>query len=218
LLGVDETRVTVIPRGVPRPDLERPASRRELGLPEGPLIVNVGRLAPQKGQVHLVDSFAEVRRRVPDAHLVIVGKEGPAERQVVEAIDRHGLGEAVTIAGYTTRVSDYLAHAHVFAFSSVMEGLGTSVLEAMACGVPVVAFDIPPVREATVEGRYGTLIPVGDVRRFAETLTGYVESERTVDVQARDWVREHHDPGLIATRVEGLLRMAANHDGEEEGS
>jgi glycosyltransferase involved in cell wall biosynthesis len=209
LLGVDPGRVTVIPRGVPQPDLSNPESRQGLGLPDGPLIVNVGRLAPQKGQVYLIEAFARVRAEVPEAHLVIVGKEGPSQPEVMETIARHGLSGSVTIAGYSTRVSDYLAHAHVFAFPSVMEGLGTSVLEAMACGVPVVAFDIPPVREATVEGKHGTLVPVGDVESLAAALIGYAKGDRVVDVGARDWVRSHHDLDRIAALVQGLVVTTA---------
>jgi glycosyltransferase involved in cell wall biosynthesis len=210
LLGVDPNRVTVIPRGVPKPDLDHPASRADLGLPDGPLVVNVGRLAPQKGQVYLVEAFAGVRERVPDSHLVIVGKEGAAGAEVRAAVDRLGLADAVTIAGYSTNVTDYLAHAHVFAFPSVMEGLGTSVVEAMACGVPVVAFDIPPVREATVGGRYGSLIPVGDVDSLAAALIERVETNRVIDYRARDWVMNHHDLGRVASSIEGLLRATAS--------
>jgi glycosyltransferase involved in cell wall biosynthesis len=216
LLGVEPARVTVIPRGVPRQDLDDPASREELGLPQGPLVVNVGRLAPQKGQTYLVDAFARARETVPTAHLVIVGKAGAAEQEVLAAIDRGGLAESVTITGYSTRVSDYLADAHVFAFPSVMEGLGTAVIEAMACGVPVVAFDIPPVREATVGGEYGTLVPVGDVGALAVALTRHLSAERAVDVRARDWVRSHHDLDRIASLVESLLRASAGA-AEERG-
>ena len=214
LLRVDPDRMTVIPRGVPQPDLGHPRSRDELGLPGGPLIVNVGRLAPQKGQTYLIEALAEVRGIVPDAHLVIVGKPGAAEPEVKAAIDRLDLTDSVTVAGHSTKVTDYLAHAHVFAFPSVMEGLGTSVIEAMACGVPVVAFDIPPVREATVGGEYGTLVPVGDVGSLARALTAYVSADRTVDQRARDWVRSHHDMGRIADLVEHLLRRAAEGGGE----
>jgi glycosyltransferase involved in cell wall biosynthesis len=126
------------------------------------------------------------------------------------AVDRLGLADAVTIAGYSTNVTDYLAHAHVFAFPSVMEGLGTSVVEAMACGVPVVAFDIPPVREATVGGRYGSLIPVGDVDSLAAALIERVETNRVIDYRARDWVMNHHDLGRVASSIEGLLRATAS--------
>jgi glycosyltransferase involved in cell wall biosynthesis len=185
------------------------ATREDLGLPQGPLVVNVGRLVPQKGQVQLVEAFARVRDRIPSAHLVIVGQDGVAKGGVSDAIERLGLTGAVTLAGQSSRVTEYLAQANVFAFTSVMEGLGTAVLEAMAQGVPVVAFDIPPVREATVDGAYGTLVPVGDVDSFASALLPHLSGERRVDARARDWVRSHHDLGRIAAEVERLLREAA---------
>ena len=136
LLGVDPSRVTVIPRGVPFPEETPLPSPAELGLPHGPLAVNVGRLAPQKGQVLLVEAFAVVKTTVPEAHLAIVGREGESSADVAATIDRLGLTGSVTLVGHTTRVADYLRNAHVFAFSSLMEGLGTAVLEAMAVGAP----------------------------------------------------------------------------------
>jgi len=208
LLGVDPARVTVIPRGVPRPPDSSLQSLAELGLPPGPLVVNVGRLAAQKGQLLLVEAFATVKETVPDAHLAIVGREGDSSAEVAAAIDRLGLTASVTLVGHTTRVADYLRNAHVFAFPSLMEGLGTAVLEAMAVGVPVVAFDIPPVREATVDGRYGTLVPVGDVAGLSSELTRHLMAERRTDVAARDWVRERHDLSRIAGEVEALLAEA----------
>ncbi len=209
LLGVDPTRVTVIPRGVPPPPEITPASRAGLGLPPGPLAVNIGRLAPQKGQVLLLEAFATVLQKVPDAHLAIVGRDGESSADVAKAIDRLGLGGSVTLVGHTTRVVDYLGNAHVFAFPSLMEGLGTAVLEAMALGVPVVAFDIAPVREATVDGRFGTLVPVGDVAALASALISPLEGGRRVDAAARAWVRERHDLNRIAGEVESLLAEAA---------
>jgi glycosyltransferase involved in cell wall biosynthesis len=209
LLGIESSRVTVIPRGVPQPVRALPLSPAELGLPEGPLVVNVGRLAPQKGQVILLEAFVSVINAVPNAHLAIVGREGEASAEVVAAIDRLGLTGSVTLVGHTTRVGDYLEKASVFAFSSLMEGLGTAVLEAMAVGVPIVAFDIPPVREATVDGRFGTLVPVGDVAGLATALTEHLVSERRLDLAARDWVRDRHDLSRIAREVEALLAEAA---------
>jgi len=209
LLGVDPALMTVIPRGVPRPPETTLPSLAELGLPPGPLAVNVGRLAAQKGQVLLLEAFATALEKVPEAHLAIVGREGDSSADVAAAIDRLGLSGSVTLVGHTTRVVDYLGNAHVFAFSSLMEGLGTAVLEAMAVGVPVVAFDIPPVREATVGGRFGTLVPVGDVVALASAMSGFLAAERRVDVEAREWVRERHDLRRIASEVEQLLTEAA---------
>lgn len=209
LLGVDPERITVVPRGVPSPVGGPSATRADLGLPEGPIVVNVGRLAAQKGQVYLVEAFARVRAAVPAAHLVILGREGPARPEIEERVERLGLGSVIHFLGHSTRVPDYLAHAHVFAFPSVMEGLGTSVVEAMAVGVPIVAFDIAPVREATADGRYGKLVPVGDVEALAGAIIPLLQGERVVDTAARDWVAGHHDLGVVASRVLALLRAAA---------
>jgi glycosyltransferase involved in cell wall biosynthesis len=210
LLGVDPARVSVIPRGVPVPETAPSRSRTELGLPDGPLVVNVGRLAAQKGQALLVEAFAIARRDVPQAGLVVVGRDGEARAEVDAAIRRFELTGAVTLVGHSTRVADYLREGHVFAFSSLMEGLGTSVLEAMAVGIPVVAFDIPPVREASADGRYATLIPVGDVPALAAALAARLGADKEVDTEARDWVRGHHDMQRIASLVEDLLRAATS--------
>jgi glycosyltransferase involved in cell wall biosynthesis len=209
LLGVDPSSVTVIPRGVPHPSEAPKPTREELGLPEGPLAVNVGRLAHQKGQTLLVEAFAEARKQVPEAHLAIIGREGEASSQVAEKIDQLDLVTAVSLLGHKANVADYLRNAHVFAFPSLMEGLGTAVLEAMALGVPIVAFDIPPVREATLDGRFASLVPVGDVDGLAVALVDRLASGQVVDVEARDWVRQRHDLDRIAGEVEALLSDAA---------
>ncbi len=210
LLGVDPARVAVVPRGVPVPSAGPSRSRDDLGLPPGPLVVNVGRQAAQKGQALLVEAFSTVHARMPDAGLVIVGREGEASEEVRATIGRFDLTGAVTLVGHTDSVTDYLHHGQVFAFSSVMEGLGTAVLEAMAVGIPVVAFDIPPVREASVDGRHAELIPVGDTAAMAAALVRHLEMGNWRDTQAEAWVRSHHDMQRIADQVEELLRRAAS--------
>ncbi len=210
LLGLDPAHVSVIPRGVPVPAPGPPPSRHELGLPAGPLAVNVGRLAAQKGQALLIEAFAGARAVVPEASLVILGRDGEASDGVKGAIARFGLTDAVTLVGHSTRVTDYLRHGHVFAFSSLMEGLGTAVLEAMAIGIPVVAFDIPPVREAARDGRYAELIPVGDVPALADALARRLGTDQMVDTDAREWVLAHHDLHRVSSLVEELLRTAAS--------
>ncbi len=173
-------------------------------------MVNVGRLAAQKGQALLVEAFAGARAEVPDAGLVILGRDGEASDEVKGAITRFDVTDSVTLVGHSTRVAEYLRHGHVFAFSSLMEGLGTAVLEAMAIGIPVVAFDIPPVREAAQDGRYAELIPAGDVPALAAALARHLGAGQAVDTDAREWVLAHHDLQRIASLVEDLLRTAAS--------
>jgi glycosyltransferase involved in cell wall biosynthesis len=216
LLGIDPGRITVIPRGVPIPHLDGHATAEDLGLPPGPIVLNLGRHARQKGQVHLIEAFSLVLEAVPKAHLAIVGREGPATEEVIRAVERLGIGDSVTLAGHSDRVTDYLANANVFAFPSVMEGLGTAVIEAMASGVPVVASDIAPVREATGGGSVATLVPVGDVDALAAALIPHLQRTRSIDERAREWVKRHHDLDKIAAEVEDLLSRAAGQ-GNGEG-
>ena len=211
-LGVLPSRGVVIPRGVPIPDpAERTSRRSDLGLPDDlPIVLNVGRQSAQKGHEHLVAAFEGVLRTRP-AHLVILGREGDGTPALNAAIANSGLGAHVTVIPYTDRVYDFYAHADVFAFPTLMEGLGTSVLEAMAAQVPVVAFDIPPVREITDDGRVATLVRVGDREAFVAGLESAIDggaNVRRLQAAAYEWVSEEYQlpriAGMVRDRLEEL--------------
>lgn len=211
LLGISPDRVTVIPRGVPEAISEPPAqSRAEIGLPEDrAVILNIGRQTSQKGHVHLVRAFARLRQGKP-CHLVIVGREGDATTALHAEIAQHGLGDDVSLVGYSPHVRDYLGHADVFVFSSLMEGLGTAVLEAMAAGVPVVAFDIPPVREITGEGEFAMLVPVGDEAVLADAMSSALSGDyQAIVPKARAHVSANYSLASIAARLETRLMEVA---------
>jgi glycosyltransferase involved in cell wall biosynthesis len=210
LLGVDPGQARVIPRGIPLDRIpETPKSRSELGLPEDlPILINVGRQTAQKGHLALLDAFEIVKgERV--AHLVILGRQGDASRELREGISGRGLQADVTVIDYTPDVFHYLAHASVFVFSSFMEGLGTAVLEAMASGVPVVAFDIPPVREATGEGRFAHLVAAGDIGALAGAVLDVLEDGRDLGGEAETWVAANYSLEVVAARLHGLLADVA---------
>ncbi|MGF1668218.1 MAG: glycosyltransferase [Acidimicrobiia bacterium] len=212
LLGVSPDLVEVIPRGVPEP-VGALMPRADLGLPEGvPLIVNVARVAAQKGQVHLLRSFATLRSARPDSHLVIVGRAGDAERSVDEEISRLGLTGHVTMLGYTPFARHVVSHASVFAFSSLMEGLGTAVIEALVAEVPVVAFDISPVRDATDDGRGARLVEVGDEAGFAKALLAGLDGElASVAEHGARFAAANGNLDDISARLERLLIAVASH-------
>lgn len=213
-IGLKPERIEVIRRGLEtetysaaKPD------RGRFNLPDRvPLFVSVGRQAAQKNQVQLVDAFAHVRASVKDAHLAIAGLDGDASEALRDRIAERGLGESVHVLGYRQDVPVLLASADVFLFTSLAEGLGTAVMEAMAAGLPVVAFDIPPVREVTGGGRYARLVPVGDIEglsREASAILGSVAGSR-LGAAGRDWVRRHHSIDAIAGRLEQLLKRVAD--------
>jgi glycosyltransferase involved in cell wall biosynthesis len=205
LLGVSPNRIRVIPRGVPSVSNAQPRSRESLGLPSGRLVMNVGRLASQKNQVDLVRAFQTIESEVPGSHLVIVGRDWDAADAVRAEIDRLGLAASVSLPGQRPDVSDLLAHADVFAFTSLMEGLGTSVLEAMAAGVPVVAYDIPTIREATLDGAYARLVPSGDIAMLASEVISELTTPTDLGDRARRWVAEERSIAAAATAIERLF-------------
>ena len=211
LLGIEPATVTVIPRGAPEPVTD-PMSRSELGLPEDiPLAVNVARLAAQKGQVLLLRAFAIAAERHPSVHLVIVGRGGDAEQAVRAEIQSLGLEERVTLLGYTPHARHVLSHASVFVFTSLMEGLGTAVLEALAAGIPVVAFDIPPVREATDDGKAAHLVPQGNVAGIADGIVDALNGRLNEQVaRGAEYIASRGDLDAIAGRLEDLIRSAAS--------
>ncbi len=151
--GIPPDRIRSIPNGVdtrrfaPADAAERTRLRRALALPPVPLLVYAGRLAPEKGVDLLLDGWADARRRGCSGVLCLVG-EGP-ERAALERRARdHGVLGAVRFAGPTDDVVPWLRAADVFVLPSRQEGLSVALLEAMACGVAVVATDVGGTRAA----------------------------------------------------------------------
>ncbi|HEU0246284.1 MAG TPA: glycosyltransferase [Gaiellaceae bacterium] len=135
----------------------------------GPVFVAAGRLRPQKDFPTLLRAFSHVRAKRP-ARLLILG-EGP-EREPLEALARElELSGDVSLPGATTNPYAYMARSTAFILSSRWEGLPTVLIEAMSCGAPVVATDCPSgPREILAGGRYGALVPVGDVQALAAAM------------------------------------------------
>ena len=112
-------------------------AKRSLGFAGVPLVGHVGRFDPVKNHLFLVETFSEVKRRIPDAKLLLVGR-GPFEGSVRQAVEDAGLEGDVVFFGVTDRVPDVLKALDAFVFPSFSEGLPMSVMEAQAAGVPCV--------------------------------------------------------------------------------
>lgn len=174
-LHVPPEQITVIRRGraVERLGVQSPgrrkAAREELGIPDAALhVVNVGRQERQKAQDVLLRAFASVITELPDAVLTVAGRTGnatPALRALAEP-----LGDRVRFLGHVADVGQVLAAADVFVLPSRYEGLPGAVIEAMALGLPVVASDIPAVRELVEPGANALLVPLDDARALAEAV------------------------------------------------
>ncbi len=205
-------RVEVIPRGVPTTGGETVAAPLDLPGGAGPVLVNVARHEAQKGHLFLIDAFQILRQTLPDAQLVIAGREGHATQAIRAHISDKDLGSHVHLMGSIEDVPALLARADIFVFSSLSEGLGTAVLEAMAAGVPVVAFDIPPVREITADGSVASLVPVGDVGTLADAMIETYGSDiaQMRALAAVQLVRREYTVDQVASRVLDLLQRVAD--------
>ena len=143
---------------------------KEFWLPHGaPVLANVGALVPHKGQKYLIDAMPAVLREIPDARLVIFGEgelRAPLERQLKDLhLEKH-----VLIAGFREDVLQLVKSADLFVMSSVTEGLGSTVLEAMAMRHAVVGTRAGGIPEAVVDGRTGLLVPTADSRALARAI------------------------------------------------
>lgn len=103
-----------------------------------PIVGNVAALVPHKGQRHLVEAAALVLREMPDVHFVILG-DGELRESLERQVKHLGLEKHVLLLGFQPNVLSYIKGFDIFAMTSLTEGLGTSVLDAMACRRPVVA-------------------------------------------------------------------------------
>ncbi len=139
-----------------------------------PTIVCTANFRAQKGHPVLIEAFATVAQRVPEARLVLLG-DGPELPEARRLVGELGLAERVELPGPQADVWPWLAKAHVFALASHYEPLGIAVLEAMGAGLPVVATGVDGIRELVWPGVTGELVPPGDPAAMARALIAVLE-------------------------------------------
>lgn len=169
-------RAHVIPN--PVRDMARFATPRVP--PPAPVIVAVGRLVPAKGYDVLLKAFAEIAGEFPQAQLVIVG-EGP-ERAALQALAAAlGIADRVALPGWSPEPGAVLASATMFALSSHYEGFPNALVEAMACGLPVISAACRGALEIVTDERDGLLAPVSSVPGLAKAMRRLLSDERLRD-------------------------------------
>ncbi|MGH8900402.1 MAG: glycosyltransferase family 4 protein [Egibacteraceae bacterium] len=217
-LGIDSARIKVIPRGRDRDLLGEPTPERrarvrgQLGVPlDADVVLNVARHEPPKGLPHLVRAFAKVSAIRPRAVLLVAGREGSATPSLRAEIERLGLNSRVRLLGRRNDVPDLLAAADVFLFSSLWEGIGGAVLEAMAMNVPVVTFAVPGLMEAL--GGNGLVSPLGDEDGLAaHTLQILEDADRgqALAAIARTHFEERYTIPAVAAQMAQFYRELAD--------
>lgn len=197
VLGIDRSRITVVYNPVYNEDVLAKAQEpvtHEWFRAGSPVVLAVGRLTPQKDFATLIRAFSLVREQTP-SRLVIIG-EGPERGALQELACSLGVDGDVELHGFADNPYGYMAGASVLAMSSVYEGLGNVLIEALALGTPVVSTDCSSgPSEVLLDGTAGILTPVGDHRALAAGILRVFEqpdeARRMVDTgqQALDRFR-----------------------------
>jgi glycosyltransferase involved in cell wall biosynthesis len=204
--GIDRQRVSVVHNPVDLDAIDR-AAAEPLGLEDttavgSRTIVAAGRLADAKNYPLMLDALALLRQSI-DARLVILG-EGEREADIRRHIATLQLGDAVRLRGFQTNPWKYIAKADVFVLTSHYEGFGNVIVEAMACGVPVVATASPGTREIIRDGIDGILVEHHRPDAVAQALARVL-----ADVDAR---RQMGEAARVSARRFALPRVAAEYD------
>lgn len=217
-LGIPPEKIEVIPRGRDshrfafRPVEVRCQTREALGLmPDGPVVLGVGRLEPQKGFQHLLAAAPAVVDQIPEVTFLIAGRDGRAGNDVRAAAS--SLGSAVRFLGHRTDMPALLAAADVLAFPSEREGSPGTLIEAMAVGTPIVASSIRPNLEVLGGQDTALITPTGDPAALALALVRALE-DRDGAVSRADAARrrfeDHYTIDAVARRMANFFERVAD--------
>lgn len=211
----DRIRALISPIDAVTPVTEttRRHARRLLGLPDGAKVIGTtARLAKQKGPLDMVAAIAALKR--PDVYMVWLG-DGELRAKTEKLVRKEGLGERFLLPGARDDVLRLLPAFDVFVMPSLWEGLSCSVVEAMTCGIPVVATAVNSVPEVVIPGQTGLLARPGDAaslsRALAYMLDNPADAARMAEA-ARSRIGEQFRSDLLGQELietyETALRLA----------
>lgn len=202
----------MIPNGV---DLNRYAVRTRALSADRPVWAMVAALRPDKNHLDLVRAWAGVVEVHPGARLLIIG-DGPSRGDIERAVSEAGLGEAVQLLGRREDVPEILPTLDGVVSASVDEALPTALIEAGACGLPVVATDAGGTREIVLDGITGRLVPMRDVPALTRALLdtiGDPARAAAYGLAGRVLVQEQYSMATWVDRLELLYREVIGERG-----
>jgi glycosyltransferase involved in cell wall biosynthesis/peptidoglycan/xylan/chitin deacetylase (PgdA/CDA1 family) len=211
-LKISGGRIDVVPRGRDsdslgtRTPLRRSQVRGRLGVEASELVIlAVGRQEYQKGFDVLLDAFGQVLEHLPDARLFICGRKGGASEAL--EMQTKPIQQRVAFMGHRGDVPDLLCAADVVVLPSRWEGIGGVLLEAMALETPIVASDLPALREVLDDGECGRLVPPGQPQELRNAIVKALGDGKETMARVRA-ARRRFEQVYTADRVaEQMLRF-----------
>ncbi len=217
--GVDRRKVTTIHSAVdtehfqPQPDADW--FNQEFGFQPGNIVAGiVGQLIERKGHKHLFNVLPALRRQFPDLRLVVLG-QGPLEQTLKEHVQREGMEGIVTFAGFRRDIERILPNLQLVIHPALKEGLGVSLLQASACGVPVIASDTGGIPEAVLHTQTGLLCAPGsepELLAAVQRLLQMDDSGKCYGENGREYVtRQFSVESMTRTYVNFYERLGTRH-------
>lgn len=173
------------------------------------VIVNVGRLNPQKNQKLLINAFGAIAERFPDYSLKIFG-EGPLKDTLQNQINTMGLSDRVFLMGNSNKIHDAIYDASLFVLSSDYEGLPNALLEAMALGIPCISADCRPggAREIIDNNISGLIVPTENKDKMAEAMARVLDDHDLASALSRNarQISKSYLPQIIYDKWDSVMR------------
>ena len=212
---IDADKVRVVHNGVDlalfRPGGDGQAMRRAWSVPaDAPLALAVGSLTPQKDHDLLARAATRLRGRLPEARVVVVG-EGFLRPPLEARVRALGLADRFLLVGFLPDVRPALAAADLLVLSSDNEGMAWVLLEALACGLPIVATDVPGVRACVEPGLNGLIVPPRDEAALADALASLLADparRRAMGTRSRALAEARFAEAGMLDGTEAVLREA----------
>ena len=207
--GIPADKVSVVPNGIELMEFEhlkeRDAVCRQLGLhPDLPVVMQVGRLSPQKDPLMFLRGARYILSGNSKAQLVWIG-EGPLFMQVKSEVESLGLQDKIHLLGRIDQAYRCLTAADMVTLTSRWEGLPYSILEAMACSKPVVSTSVNGCSEVVINGQTGYLVEVGDAFGWAKSILNLIANPQQAQLMGRagrQLVEEKYSLSAMLSQIE----------------
>ena len=215
--GIPAQKVMTIPNGIDVGSIDLKFDRNQLcftlGIAENtPLVMQVGRLSPQKNPLDFIEGAALVLLELPEVKFILIG-EGPLENDVNDLVRERKLEGNIQLVGWLPDASRYMIVADVVTLTSLWEGTPYSLLEAMASSKPVVATSVNGCNEIVADGVTGFLVPRKDPAAWAErviTLLRNPALAATLGRNGRQLVQEKFSVHKMIHQLDRMYSQMAN--------
>ncbi|RJP29698.1 MAG: glycosyltransferase family 1 protein [Candidatus Omnitrophota bacterium] len=204
--GIDIDRFSV-----PTPK-ERVEAKQYFGLGRGKTIGIIARLSDVKGHIYLIEALRYILAMMPEVQLLIVG-DGNMKNELVTRVNNYGIAKNVFFVTQTLDTRDVLAAIDIFVMPSIKEGLGLALMEAMACGLPVIGSDIGGIKNLITNDVNGLLFPVADSNALAKAIVELIKDDKRaakLGERAREFICANFSKDRMARETLEVYKKCLN--------